>query len=107
MKKQNIQEIETDSIHLAAYLIIRKIPLLRIARSGRLGIFYFHAEKASPELAAYMSCQAAVEPKAFVSAIRQLKMQIDECPSEFGRSYDQPAAFRKSSALIRRKVLEG
>ena len=89
MKDKKIQEIEIDNIHLAAFLIAKKIPLVRVVRSGRMGIFYFDSERATPEIQIYMSGQAAIEPKAFVSAIRQLKMQIDECPMEFGNNHNR------------------
>jgi len=82
MKKQTGNETEIDSIHIAAYLISRNIPLMRMQRIGRMGIFSFDSEKASPEIQVYMSGQATIEPKAFISAIRILKQKIDECPMD-------------------------
>ena len=69
-------EITVGDLHIAAYLVVKGIPLNRIERSGRLGSFYF-AQSAASLLTEYYSRNGSIEPQAFVSAIRNLKAQVD------------------------------
>jgi hypothetical protein len=86
MKEKTGKLIEIDNIHLAAYLIAKRCSLSKVTRSGRMGVFHFDSINATPEIQAYMAGEALIEPKDFVSAIRQLKMRIDECPPEFAKT---------------------
>ena len=86
MAKQINRQVAVDSIHLAAFLITKSLPLAKVTRSGRLGVFYFDSNRASSEIQTYMSGQALVEPRSFIAAIRQLKMKIDDQPMGFGES---------------------
>jgi hypothetical protein len=75
---KNENELGVDSIHVAAYLRAKQIPILRIVRSGRFGMFYFPADQAGSEIQIYMAGKALVEPRAYASAIRELRSQVDE-----------------------------
>ena len=72
------ESIEVDSIHLGAYLLAKKIPVIGISRSGRMGVFSFCAEKAGPEINKYMAGKGQIEPRSFANAIRELKRMVDE-----------------------------
>jgi hypothetical protein len=78
MTKKTENEITVDSIHQAAYLLARQIPVIRVIRSGRFGIFVFAADKASPEIQSYIAGKATIEPRAYASAIRELRRMTDE-----------------------------
>jgi len=69
-------EIAIGDLHIAAYLVVKGIPLDRVERSGRLGNFYF-AQSAASLLTEYYSRNGSIEPQAFVSAIRNLKARVD------------------------------
>ena len=69
-------EIAIGDLHIAAYLVVKGIPLERIERSGRLGSFYF-TQSAGPLVVEYYSKNGSIEPQAFISAIRNLKARVD------------------------------
>jgi len=71
------EEYATDSLHLAGYLKAKKIPLIRIERSGRFGLFFFPKKEADTEATKFISGQALIEPRSFVTAIRELRAAVD------------------------------
>lgn len=70
-------EISTDNLGLAAYLVIKQIPLLRVERSGRLGFFYFPEAQIKDHIQAYMAKGGIVEPQNFMDTIRALRARVD------------------------------
>jgi hypothetical protein len=71
------EEFETDNLQLAAYLTAKKIQLNKIERSGRFGIFFFPKKEADSEATKFISGQALIEPRSFVTAIRELRAAVD------------------------------
>ena len=69
--------IAIGDLHIAAYLVVKGCPLIKIERSGRLGTFYF-GQSAGPLISDYSSRTATTEPQAFVSAIRNLREKVDD-----------------------------
>ncbi len=82
MKRMAEKEVEIDNLHLAGYLLAKNIPIMRVARSGRMGVFYFRADKAETEIQSYITGKALVNPRAFASAIRELRRMTDEVISD-------------------------
>jgi len=82
MTEMTKSEILVDSIHIAAFLNIHNIPILRIERSGRMGVFAFPRDKAEELINRYMAGEAMVEPRAFTSAIREVRRFVDEAINE-------------------------
>lgn len=76
------EEFETDNLQLAAYLTARKIPLIKIERSGRFGLFFFSKKEADSEATKFISGQALIEPRSFVTAIRELRAAVDRIMPE-------------------------
>lgn len=78
MIERKTDTIQVDSIHQAAYLLAKNIPLKKVVRSGRMGLFFFKATTARLEIENYITGRALIEPRSFASAIRELKRAVDE-----------------------------
>jgi hypothetical protein len=71
------EEFQTDNLQLAGYITAKKIPLIKIERSGRFGLFFFPKKEADFEATNFISGQALIEPQSFVTAIRELRAAVD------------------------------
>lgn len=80
------KEFQADDLHLSAYLVAIGIPLIRVEKSGRFGVFFFPEKKAKEEAIKFTSGNALVEPRSLFSAIRELKRITDETPAGTNRS---------------------
>jgi hypothetical protein len=71
------EDFETDNLQLAGYLTAKGIELMRVERSGRFGLFYFHGDQARPEAAKFVEGLGSVEPRRYTAAIRELRAKVD------------------------------
>jgi hypothetical protein len=81
MTDSKTKELTVDSIHQGAFLIAKGIPVLRVMKSGRQGLFIYASDKAAPLLQEYIAGRGLVEPRTYASAIRELKRAADEATS--------------------------
>ena len=85
-KRVKKKDFCTDNLQLAAYLFAKEIPILRVERSGRFGIFHFSTDQAKSEIEKFIAGDELIEPIRYSQAFRELRFKVDQVQDESGRN---------------------